>query len=117
MGQAGVTGLPVLAQVTTGGASGRYGGRVGFQSLVTFERGEAQGIAMPASAWRTVVALGINLGAEVSLGPRLRIAADMALLRSVFGRSYQVDGVQAPVLEPPPWQAVFAIRLEWKLFS
>jgi hypothetical protein len=89
----------------------------GFQSLVTFERGEAQGIARPASAWRTIVAAGITLGAEVSLGARLRIAGDMAVLRSVFGRSYQVDGVLVPVLEPPPWQAVFSIRLEWQLFS
>lgn len=117
MGQAGVIGLPVLAQVTTGRIWGRYGGSVGFQSLVTFERGEAQGIARPARAWRTVMAAGLNLGAEVSLGARLRIGADVALLRSVFGRSYQVDGVVAPVLEPPPWQAIFAIRLEWTLFS
>jgi len=116
-GRAALTGMPIIGQLALGGRRGRWGGSVGLQALVSFEKGHTEGLPSTATAWRTVLATGPVIGGAVDLGTRLRIAADASLDRAVLGRSYQVGGVAGNVLEPPAWQALFAVRLEWAIFQ
>jgi hypothetical protein len=116
-GRAALTGMPVIGQVAGGGRRGRWGGSVGLQGLVSFEKGHTEAIASTAAAWRTVLAAGPVVGAAVDLGSGLRIAADASLTRALLGRSYQVGGVAGNVLEPPAWQALFGVRLEWAILQ
>lgn len=115
-GRAALTGMPVIGQIAAGGRRGRLGGSVGLQGVVSFEKGHTEGIASTAAAWRTVLATGPVIGAAVDLGSGLRAAADASFNRAVLGRSYQIGGVAGNVLEPPSWQALFAVRLEWAIF-
>lgn len=110
--RAHIWGIPILARAAVAGTRGRFGGTAGIEALVTVEQGESQGIASPARESRTVMATGVAVGGSVALGARARIAADLAGYRAALGRSFQVGGLADSVLEPPAWQAVFALRLE-----
>jgi hypothetical protein len=116
IGQAHTSGVPVLARIAVAGAHGRWGGTLGIETLLTFEKGQSEAIASPASAWRTVLAAGLTVGGSVALGTTFRVSADAAAYRTVLGRSFEIDTIPGPLLEPPPWQAVFALRLEWIAF-
>jgi hypothetical protein len=114
--QAQIRGVPVLVRAAVAGTRGRFGGTLGIEGLVTFEQGESRGIANPASEPRTVLAAGVALGGSVALGARFRISADLAGYRAALGRSFEIGGIAANVLEPPAWQAVFGLRLGWIVF-
>jgi hypothetical protein len=116
-GRASLVGMPVIGQVGVGGRRGRLGGSVGLQGLVSFEKGHTDDIPNTAAAWRTVLATGPVLGAAVDVGRGLRVAADASLNRAVLGRSYQVGGIAGNVLEPPSWQAIVGVRLEWAILQ
>jgi hypothetical protein len=114
-GSARVSGLPLRLRVSAAGSRGRFGGTVGIESLLTFEQGETQDIPTPASGARTLFAAGAGVSGSIALGAGLRLAADLAGYRSLLGGPFRVDGVAGPVLEPPRWQALLGLRLEWTL--
>lgn len=114
-GRARLSGIPLAMRVAAEGMRGRFGFSVGIEGLLTFERGESMSISEPASEARALLAAGLGAGATMALGRRFRIALDLAGYRSLLGRSYEVGGIRAPVLEPPSWQGVMALRLGWIL--
>ena len=83
------------------------------EGLLTFERGESVGIALPRTAWRTVLAAGIAAGGTLALGDRLRLDVRAGAYRTLLGRSFTVDGVGGDLLEPPAWQALLRVGLGW----
>ena len=112
-GSVRVSGVPIVAHLAVAGLRGRWGGSLGLESLLTLEQGQSQGIASSTTVSRSVLGVGLGVGGSVALGSGIRIAADLAGYRSVLGRSFVVDGIADPVLEPPVWQAIIGARLEW----
>ena len=112
-GRAHVAGVPVKARVAAAGRHGRLTVGAGIEGLLTFEQGQSLDIAAPATAQRMVLAAGLGRGAAYAVGPRRRVAADVAGYRTLLGPSFTIGGVSGPVLEPPAWQGVLALRLEW----
>jgi hypothetical protein len=112
-GRAEVSAVPLLPSIGAAGSFGRWTLSAGAGGLVTIEKGESQSIATPATAWRSVLALGLGAGAACRVAERLRVAVDAGGYRTALGRSFVVDGVQGDVLEPAPWQAVAMLTLEW----
>jgi hypothetical protein len=113
-GQVHVTAVPVLASF---GLERPVTRRVSLQAaaegLVTFERGQAESIAEPATAWRTMLSAGAGVGAAWALGDRLRLDARLSGYRTLLGRPYAVEGIPGTVLDPPAWQGLVRIALGW----
>lgn len=113
-GRAHVTTVPVLASfglerpVTL-----RLSAQAAAEGLVTFERGQAESIAEPASAWRTMLAAGAGVGIAWALGDRLRLDARLSGYRTLLGRPYAVAGIPGTVLDPPAWQCLVRVGLGW----
>ncbi len=112
-GRVQTTGVPVIARISAAGRRGPIGVTLGLDALMTIERGASEQIASPASAARVVFAAGLGLGSSLALRPRMRLSVDAAAFRTLLGRSFVVGGIDGPVLEPPAWQALFGLRLEW----
>ena len=83
------------------------------EGLLTIERGESVGIAAPRTAWRGVLCAGLGAGGALALGERVRLALRAGAYRTLLGRSFTVDGVGGDLLEPPAWQALVRLGLEW----
>ena len=83
------------------------------EGLLTVERGESVGIAVPRTAWRGVLAGGVGGGGALALGERVRLTLRAGAYRTLLGRSFTVDGVGGDLLEPPAWQALVRLGLEW----
>ena len=115
-GQVTVSALPVLGSV--GVAHTPVPGwalHADLELLMTIERGQTQSIAVPATAWRTVLAAGLGAGASLALGEKLLLTARLAGYRAALGRSYAVQGIDGNVLDPPGWQAILGLGLGWIL--
>lgn len=112
--QAKVTALPFL--VAFGAerpVTRRLALALGAEALLTIERGESVGIAVPRTAWRSVLAGGLAAGGAFVLGERLRLDLRAGAYRTLLGRSFTVDGVGGDLLEPPAWQALVRLGLQW----
>jgi hypothetical protein len=83
------------------------------EGLLTVERGESVGIAVPRTAWRGVLTAGVAAGGALALGERVRLGLRAGAYRTLLGRSFTVDGVGGDLLEPPAWQALVRLGLEW----
>jgi len=115
-GQVKVAAFPVLGSVGVAHTTApRLALHADLELMVTIERGQAQSIAVPASAWRTVVAAGVGGGGSLALGQHLLLTARLAGYRTALGRSYSVAGIDGNVLDPPGWQAIFGLGLGWIL--
>ena len=113
-GHAKVAAVPLLVAVGIERyVTPRLSLNAGAEVLLSVERGESTGIALPATAWRGVLCGGAIAGAALALGDRLRLDLRLGGYHSLLGRSYTVDGVSGTVLEPPAWQAVARIGLAW----
>jgi len=114
-GRATVTAVPFRALLGGEWAVSRRGVAVhgNVEALLTLERGEAQAIAAPAAAWRAILAVGVGAGAALPIGRRARVTLHVAAVRAALGRSYAVEGVPGAVLDPPRWQALGGLGLEW----
>jgi len=112
--QAKVTAVPfVVAFGAERPVSRRLALGASAEGLVTFERGESVGIAVSRTAWRTVLAGGIAASGALALGDRVRLDLRAGAYRTLLGRSFTVDGVGGDLLEPPAWQALVRLGLQW----
>jgi hypothetical protein len=113
-GQVHVTAVPVLVSVgLERPVTRRLSAQAAAEGLVTFERGQAESIAEPATAWRTMLAAGAGVGIAWALGDRLRLDARLAGYRTWLGRPYAVAGIPGTVLDPPAWQGLVRVGLGW----
>jgi hypothetical protein len=111
-GNVHVAAVPITASVGLTRALGRMAVGVHAGALWTIERGQSEGIPTPATAWRTVLGLGLGASAAWPLTPRLRITGQVDGFRAVLGRAYSIAGVPGTVLDPSPWQAVVVLGAE-----
>jgi hypothetical protein len=115
-GQVTVSALPLLGSLGVAHApAAGWALHADLELLMTIERGQTQSIAVPATAWRTVLAAGLGAGASTALGERLVLTARLAGYRAALGRSYAVQGIDGNVLDPPGWQAILGLGLGWIL--
>jgi hypothetical protein len=113
-GRVRVTAVPVLASFgLERPVTRRLSAQAAVEGLVTFERGQAESIAEPATAWRTMLAGGAGAGIAWALGDRLRLDARLSGYRTLLGRPYAVTGVPGTVLDPPAWQGLVRVGLGW----
>lgn len=109
-----LTTVPVLASLgLERPVTRRLSAHAAIEGLVTFERGQAESIAEPATAWRTMLAAGAGAGIAWALGERLRLDARVSGYRTLLGRPYAVAGIPGTVLDPPAWQGLVRVAVGW----
>jgi hypothetical protein len=113
-GRVRVTAVPVLASFgLERPVTRQLSAQAAVEGLVTFERGQAESIAEPATAWRTMLAGGAGAGIAWAFGDHLRLDARLSGYRTLLGRPYAVTGVPGTVLDPPVWQGLVRVGLGW----
>lgn len=88
-------------------------GALDAEGLFTYERAETTGLASTDTATRFVASFGAAASGGVALSPRSRLRLRLGAHRAALGRSFRVQGVASPVLEPPVWQAAATLSLEF----
>jgi hypothetical protein len=109
-GQATLSAVPFVLRALAERRWGTWTGLVSLDALLSAERGESSQIARPSSARRFMLAAGGSVGAAWVPAGRLRLAAEVGVARLIGGTDFAVDGY-GPVLAPPAWQGLAALRL------
>jgi hypothetical protein len=112
-GHAHLDAWPATLALGWEGANQSLFGGIDAEGLFTYERAETTGLPSTDSATRVVASFGAAASGGLALSPRSRLRLRLGAHRAALGRSFRVQGVASPVLEPPVWQAAATLSLEF----